>query len=764
MISQWFSENIVTAIVFGIMQVTMISLIGIIATRLFVSRRPRLASSIACTTIAVIFVTTIAIPVRVPEFMLIASQVSKDRAVATIPRDAVISDTHEHESTEPVESSFALLSHFRSFLQLESWKPERESQTSQWPPTSLVFLVMLGLFVGLGLTRVLVSVVSAIRLTLSSREVSNIEPKRVLADIKRVLEVQTSVRLLVSNGVTSAGVCGFFRPCILLPNDWTNWSDAELRSVLSHELSHIANRDFLWRVVACLTGALHFFNPMVHYLIRMMVLAQELAADISAARIVQRRTYLRSLSTLALRREQSVVGWNRVPITPIFSGHLIRRIKMLYGNEKFVSSVTTWKSRVIATAFIATVGVIGFSIRGYAEPPANESGKGVAAADSPDERIARVSSASKSEKIFDGLFQRPSVSSADVVENETGMLELRMEDILGRPHFSPLIAIANHSIANELKNEFELDEAPPIDLRAIDRVFGAFSMKIRHSLKKGDSRLMFDMGVPPAVIEFNRDVNIEEWIRQYVPDVVERQKDEHEFFKVKQIPAVGPSPLLIGRHDESRICVGTARPPGADEGEQGETESDEKFLASVEHEASVNRSDWAIPFDQVKGGLLTIAVTNKEFQILDKIETESLSGFELEASRLCHNIARSVKTIAMGLDLSDDGSRFAVRIHVTTVDPSKHETQFEQISRLVELGKQAVTSEDQEQSTAPEQHDKAAEIQKQILTNLVVEKAVASDGSHYVAIRFFAEDPNMIGLFASVVMEDLPLGDEGNEQ
>ena len=141
--------------------------------------------------------------------------------------------------------------------------------------------------------------------------------------------VPIDVRELPDTFCRSAAALGWRRPLVLLPESWRNWSDAERRAVLAHELAHIARADFAAVVAARLGLALHFYHPLVHWMVARLVLQQELAADALAARLAGgRRVYLLALSGLALKTHKGPLVWPASTFLPR-NGHLIRRIHML---------------------------------------------------------------------------------------------------------------------------------------------------------------------------------------------------------------------------------------------------------------------------------------------------------------------------------------------------------------------------------------------------------------------------------------------------
>lgn len=82
--------------------------------------------------------------------------------------------------------------------------------------------------------------------------------------------------LYLSQAVKEPGVYGIVRPRILLP---ACWAEEELTFLLAHENAHIRRRDNLWRLVALLAAAVHWFNPLAWLTLREFLTQMELACD-----------------------------------------------------------------------------------------------------------------------------------------------------------------------------------------------------------------------------------------------------------------------------------------------------------------------------------------------------------------------------------------------------------------------------------------------------------------------------------------------------
>ena len=94
---------------------------------------------------------------------------------------------------------------------------------------------------------------------------------RELKDAKHLRE-----NICLSEKVTSPAVYGIIRPRIVLP---ATWADRDLELVLLHEQMHIRRGDNLWRMLAFVTVALHWFNPLSWIFLKLLLTDLELACD-----------------------------------------------------------------------------------------------------------------------------------------------------------------------------------------------------------------------------------------------------------------------------------------------------------------------------------------------------------------------------------------------------------------------------------------------------------------------------------------------------
>ncbi len=106
------------------------------------------------------------------------------------------------------------------------------------------------------------------------------ETSALFASCRHQMGVRVPVALRVGTWVPAPAVWGFWSPTLLLPASIeSHASQAQLRHILLHELAHVARNDLRWGLLLRLIQALHWFNPVVPWLLRRIRLEREIATD-----------------------------------------------------------------------------------------------------------------------------------------------------------------------------------------------------------------------------------------------------------------------------------------------------------------------------------------------------------------------------------------------------------------------------------------------------------------------------------------------------
>ena len=82
--------------------------------------------------------------------------------------------------------------------------------------------------------------------------------------------------IYLSEKITSPAVYGILRPKIVLP---ASYRDKDIELIIQHEKTHIRGLDNLWRMIAFMIVAVHWFNPFSWIFLKAFLTDLELSCD-----------------------------------------------------------------------------------------------------------------------------------------------------------------------------------------------------------------------------------------------------------------------------------------------------------------------------------------------------------------------------------------------------------------------------------------------------------------------------------------------------
>lgn len=189
--------------------------------------------------------------------------------------------------------------------------------------------------------------------------------------VRAALSVRLPVELRQTAEMTSPATIGWLRPVVILPVDWEEWSEEERLGVLAHELAHISRHDFITGLFSQLVLSLHFYNPLITWLVHRLHLEQELAADAAAVRVLGgHKPYLRMLAGMALKDHVAVLPGAARTFFPQ-PGMLMARVELLRGN-KLEAGEGSFSWRAAVRGVLVCVGLVLAGLRPLAGSDASE--------------------------------------------------------------------------------------------------------------------------------------------------------------------------------------------------------------------------------------------------------------------------------------------------------------------------------------------------------------------------------------------------------
>jgi beta-lactamase regulating signal transducer with metallopeptidase domain len=175
-----------------------------------------------------------------------------------------------------------------------------------------------------------------------------------LARLADARGVSLPVELLEHEAVPGPMTFGISRPVIVLPLDAREWSEAELRRALMHEIEHIQRGDWLMQIVARTVAAFYWFHPLVWTAWRRLGLEAERSCDDAVVINEDSTDYAEQLVSLAQRMSatpvQPMLGMaNRSDLSTRVTAVLDDRLKRGRAGLAFAAGTVAAAALVVLT-------------------------------------------------------------------------------------------------------------------------------------------------------------------------------------------------------------------------------------------------------------------------------------------------------------------------------------------------------------------------------------------------------------------------------
>src|SRR5262245_55719114 len=132
-----------------------------------------------------------------------------------------------------------------------------------------------------------------------------LERRELMRSLASECGIRRKVEVLLHEGIPGPLTCGIWRPAILMPDQASEWNEADPRRALVHELEHVRRGDWAIQLAARATGILYWFHPLVWVALRRLSLEAERAADDAVVRTAEHIEYAEQLVLLAGRISKS---------------------------------------------------------------------------------------------------------------------------------------------------------------------------------------------------------------------------------------------------------------------------------------------------------------------------------------------------------------------------------------------------------------------------------------------------------------------------
>src|SRR5262245_4291652 len=264
--------------------------------------------------------------------------------------------------------------------------PSRATESASWSLPSLLTIVRTVWLAGIFLLLALLAI-DLRRLYRIRREGRPwLERRELMRSLAGECGVRRNVEVLLHEGIPGPLTCGIWRPAILLPDEASEWNEADLRRAIVHELEHVRRGDWAIQLVARVTCIFYWYHPLAWVAFRRLSLEAERAADDAVVRSSEHAEYAEQLVSLAGRlskaQAQTALGMaNRSDLSARVSALLDDSQRRGRAGWRPTASVLSVAGLVVLTlAPVRAVTLLQKQTAASAQAPGSQSAK-------PGERV-----------------------------------------------------------------------------------------------------------------------------------------------------------------------------------------------------------------------------------------------------------------------------------------------------------------------------------------------------------------------------------------
>ncbi|MDF2859668.1 MAG: family metallopeptidase [Neobacillus sp.] len=196
-----------------------------------------------------------------------------------------------------------------------------------------------------------------------SEDIKDLQALDLLNTLRREMNIKNHVGLKICPAIYTPMMIGFFRPTILLPS--IKIDSEELTFILRHELVHLKRNDLWYKALISLITAIHWFNPIVHIIAKVIAVQCEISCDellVKETNLEQRKQYGQTIIGVV----RSEVGLKTALSTNFYKDESSIKIRI------FQIMDATRKKSGITVLCIALITIMGSGMVFAASPVMNK--------------------------------------------------------------------------------------------------------------------------------------------------------------------------------------------------------------------------------------------------------------------------------------------------------------------------------------------------------------------------------------------------------
>lgn len=188
-----------------------------------------------------------------------------------------------------------------------------------------------------------------------SSPVKNPKVLELMEETKKELNIRKNVRFLICRNTASPLTTGFLRPVLVLPG--YRYQKSELSYILRHELLHYKRKDIWYKFLLTCANAVHWFNPLVYYMVTVSNRDVEMSCDLDVVRnrdAAFKKSYVETLLFAVQDGKQHIMSFS----TYLCGGKKIMQARFanIFDNKKKRRGVPT-----LCALLVTVLAVSGFT-------------------------------------------------------------------------------------------------------------------------------------------------------------------------------------------------------------------------------------------------------------------------------------------------------------------------------------------------------------------------------------------------------------------